>query len=283
MVYGHAGNSAAAEPLRALGLCVAEIPTTLLSNAPMYPTTRGSVLPDGWFADLLRGADERGLPARASMLLCGFLGTVAHGEALADWVDHISPRCPHPRFGPDPVIGDTHAGVCVESGLEAIFRERLLPHAWLLMSNVFELGLLSGRACVREDECLAAARELLGAGPRWVVAHGIQHDPGTLVTLAVSAQASYRIVSSQLPIDVTGTGDVLATLLVGFLVRSESLPRAQKRRRWRTRCVERHSAGSVRRAGNPTGGTSGTGRYMHAIRRRCNRLSRMAIGLGVRR
>ena len=45
LVYGHAGNSAAVPPLRALGLRVAEIPTTLLSNAPFYDTLRGRVLP----------------------------------------------------------------------------------------------------------------------------------------------------------------------------------------------------------------------------------------------
>ena len=45
LVYGHAGNSAAVPPMRALGVRVAEIPTVLLSNAPFYDTTRGRVLP----------------------------------------------------------------------------------------------------------------------------------------------------------------------------------------------------------------------------------------------
>lgn len=229
VVYGHAGNSAAVEPLRALGLRVAEIPTTLLSNAPVYPTTRGRVLPADWFADLLRGTEERGLPARAGMLLSGYLGTAANGEALADWVQRVLPACPTLRFCLDPVLGDTHTGVYVEPGLEAIVRDRLLAHAWLLMPNAFELGLLSGRTCAGEDACLAAARVLLDAGPQWVVVHGIPCDPHTLVTLAVGKGASYRVATPRLPIDVTGTGDALAALLTGFVLRGEALPRALER------------------------------------------------------
>ncbi|RBC50645.1 pyridoxal kinase, partial [Xanthomonas oryzae pv. oryzae] len=72
LVYGHAGNSAAVPPLRALGLRVAEVPTTLLSNAPFYATLRGRILPADWLADLLLGATERGLPQRARMLVSGY-------------------------------------------------------------------------------------------------------------------------------------------------------------------------------------------------------------------
>lgn len=229
VIYGHAGNSAAVEPLQALGLRVAVVPTTLLSNAPVYPTTRGRVLPAEWLADLLRGVLERGLPARASMLLSGYLGTVANGEVLVDWVEQVLPGCAQLRFCLDPVLGDAHTGVYVEPGLAEIFRARLLPHAWLVMPNAFELGLLSGRPCMREDECLVAAHELLPAGPQWVIVHGVQPGPQTLVTLAVSAEASYRIVSPRLPIDVTGTGDTLAALLIGLLVRGEPLPVALER------------------------------------------------------
>ncbi|KTF29336.1 pyridoxine kinase, partial [Xanthomonas translucens pv. translucens] len=84
LVYGHAGNSAAVPPLRALGLRVAEIPTTLLSNAPFYATLRGKVLPADWFADLLLGASERCLPQRAQMLVSGYFGSVGERRAVAD-------------------------------------------------------------------------------------------------------------------------------------------------------------------------------------------------------
>jgi len=229
VVYGHAGNSAAAEPLRQLGLRVAEIPTTLLSNAPVYPTTRGRVLPADWIADLLQGADERGLPARAGMLLSGYLGTVANGEALADWVERVVPRHPRLRFCLDPVLGDMHIGTYVEPGLAQVFRERLLPRAGMLALNAYELGQLSGHECLTEAECLRAADELLRRGPDCIVVHGIEHGDGTLGSVAVDAAVRCRIGSPRLPIDVTGTGDVFAALLVGFIVRGEPLPRALER------------------------------------------------------
>ena len=229
VVYGHAGNSAAAEPLRQLGLRVAEVPTTLLSNAPVYPTTRGRVLPADWVADLLRGVDERGLPARAGMLLSGYLGTAAIGTVLAEWIDEALPRHPHLRYCLDPVLGDMHIGLYVEAGLVDIVRERLLPHAWLLTLNAFELGQLCGRNCATETACLEAAWELQRGGVASVVVHGIGLAGGSLGMLALGAGDAYRLSTPKLPIDVTGTGDVFAAVLAAFLLRGEPLPLALER------------------------------------------------------
>ena len=44
VVHGHVGNSAAVFPMQTLGVTVAAVPTTLLSNHPLYPTVRGRVL-----------------------------------------------------------------------------------------------------------------------------------------------------------------------------------------------------------------------------------------------
>ncbi|CTP85705.1 pyridoxal kinase [Xanthomonas graminis] len=222
LVYGHAGNSAAVPPLRALGLRVAEIPTTLLSNAPFYATLRGQVLPADWFADLLLGASERGLPQRARMLVSGYFGSVGNGTAFADWLDATLPQCPALRYCLDPVIGDTHTGPYVEPGLERVFAERLLPHAWLVTPNAFELGRLTGLPALAQDDAIAAARVLLARGPQWVLAHSVSGDAGQLVTLAVSREAVYRWCSPLLPVDVAGTGDVLMALLVAFLLRGDA-------------------------------------------------------------
>lgn len=229
LVYGHAGNSAAVPPLRALGVRVAEIPTTLLSNAPFYATTRGRVLPVDWFADLLRGTSERGLPQRARMVVSGYFGSVDNGAAFADWLDEMLPLCPQLRYCLDPVIGDTHTGPYVEPGLEKVFAERLLPHAWLVTPNAFELGRLTGMPSLAQDDAIAAARVLLQRGPQWVLAHSVSGESGELVTLAVGREGVWRWNSPLLPVDVAGTGDVLMALIVAFLLRGETLQQAISR------------------------------------------------------
>lgn len=108
-------------------------------------------------------------------------------------------------------------------------RQHLLPRAWMVMGNVFELEQLANRPCPDAAACLAAARELLRFGPQWIVVHGIREDAHTLVSLAVGADASYRLVSPYLPIDVTGTGNVLAALLTGFVIRGVAMQLALER------------------------------------------------------
>ena len=69
VVMGHVGNSAAVFPLLAAGLEVAAVPTVVFSNTPDYPTLRGRAMPADFFAELLQGLWERGLPERADVLL----------------------------------------------------------------------------------------------------------------------------------------------------------------------------------------------------------------------
>ena len=229
LVYGHAGNSAAVPPLRALGLRVAEVPTTLLSNAPFYSTLRGRMLPADWLAELLQGASERGLPERARALVSGYFGTVDNGQVFAQWARRVLADNRQLDYWLDPVIGDTHTGPYVEPALEAVFREQLLPLATVVTPNAFELGRLTGRDALAQDDAIAAARELLQRGPRWVIAHSVQGEPGQLVTLAVSADEVWRWSTEHLPVDVAGTGDVLLALAMAFVLRGEPMPMAISR------------------------------------------------------
>lgn len=229
LVYGHAGNSAAVPPLRQWGLRVAEVPTTLLSNTPFYGTLRGRVLPSDWFGDLLQGVRERDLHRRARVLLSGYLGSIDNGHRFADWVAGVMAEAPQLRFCLDPVMGDTHTGPYVEPGLETVFRERLLPQAWLLSPNAFELERLSGLPAVTEADGLAAARALLAQGPAWIITHSLRNAAGELVTLAVGRDEAWKVASPELPIDPDGPGDVLTALLVASLLAGDAMPRALER------------------------------------------------------
>ena len=229
LAYGYAGNSAAVPVLRMLGVRVAEVPTTLLSNTPFYPTLRGRVLPSDWLAELLQGLDERGVTARAPLLVSGYFGSVANGEAFAAWLERNHAAGTAPRYLLDPVIGDTHTGAYVEPGLEAVFAQRLLPLAWMVTPNAFELERLSGRPALLEADALAAARALLARGPQWVLAHSVLGEGDGLVTLLVGREGAWRLQSPRLDVDVAGTGDVLTALLATFLLRGQAPARAAER------------------------------------------------------
>ena len=229
LAYGYAGNSAAVPVLRMLGVRVAEVPTTLLSNTPFYPTLRGRVLPSDWLAELLQGLDERGVTARAPLLVSGYFGSVANGEAFAAWLDRNQAAGTAPRYLLDPVIGDTHTGAYVEPGLEAVFAQRLVPLAWMVTPNAFELERLSGQPALLEADALAAARALLARGPQWVLAHSVVGEGDGLVTLLVGHEGAWRLQSPRLDVDVAGTGDVLTALLATFLLRGQAPARAAER------------------------------------------------------
>ena len=229
LAYGHAGNSSAVPVLRMLGVRVVEVPTTLFSNTPFYATLRGRVLPSDWVGDLLRGLDERDVTARVPMLLSGYFGSVANGEVFAGWLERHHAAGAAPRYLLDPVIGDTHTGPYVEPGLEKVFVERLLPLAWMVTPNAFELGRLAGMPALHEPDALRAARALLDRGPEWVLAHSVAGEGDGLVTLLVGREGAWRLHSPRLDVDVAGTGDVLSALMATFLLRGDSPVRAAER------------------------------------------------------
>ena len=104
VVTGHVGNSAAVYPMQAEGVTVAAVPTTLLSNHPRYPTTRGRVLDADLVADLLLGVEERGLIEQAAVLITGYLGSPAIAAVVADFAERALERNPKLVYLCDPLM-----------------------------------------------------------------------------------------------------------------------------------------------------------------------------------
>ena len=103
----------------------------------------------------------------ARAVVCGYLGQPAQADALA----RAGARRARPdiQVHIDPVMGDRNDGLYVNEGLVAQYRDLLVPHADGMTPNHFELELLVGRKLVTLDEVVAAARELIARGPRWIV------------------------------------------------------------------------------------------------------------------
>ena len=121
VAFGHVGNSAAALPMRACGVEVVEVPTTLLSNHPHYPTMRGRVLEPELVADLLAGLVERGVHARAAVILSGFLGRAGTAAPWRTSSDAARAANPGVVYACDPVMGDADIGFFAGEALRAAF------------------------------------------------------------------------------------------------------------------------------------------------------------------
>lgn len=229
VVFGHVGNSAALFPMQAAGLEVAAIPTVIFSNTPHYPTLRGGALDPDLFADLLRGAQERGLPERADFILTGYIGSVEVARMVADFVAGAKAANPRLIYLCDPVMGDAGPGLYVPEAIADVMRDRLLPLADIATPNPFELSWLTGQTIASLAD-LHTARRLLPLHPqaRLIVTGCALDDtaPGQIESVLLAPQSTSRHPTPQLPIALSGTGDLFAGLIVAGLARGLGLPAA---------------------------------------------------------
>ncbi len=216
VVHGHVGNSAAAFPMRVLGVEVAEVPTTLLSNHPHYPTTRGRVLDASLVADLLRGVEERGLIEAGAMVLSGYLGSAAIAEEVAAFVLRARRTNPRLIYLCDPVMGDNDIGFFVPADLQAAFRERLVPLADIVTPNVFELAALSGMPVVTPADVTGAASSI---GTATVIVTGVAAGDGSVCTMLAEAGALWVATTARIDARPAGTGDLFTGLFAARLAK----------------------------------------------------------------
>lgn len=229
VVFGHVGNSAALFPLQAAGIEVAAIPTVVFSNTPLYPTLRGRALDPGFFADLLLGAMERGLPERADFLLTGYIGSVEIAGMIADFVARAREINPRLIYLCDPVLGDAGPGLYVPAAIAGVIRDRLLPLADIATPNPFELSYLTGipiRAIA--DLRHAAAALTLAPGARLIATGCALQDtpPGHIESVILQAGRISRHPTPQLPAALAGTGDLFAALILAASARGRKLEQA---------------------------------------------------------
>lgn len=216
VAYGHVGNSAAAYPMRACGVEVVEVPTTLLSNHPHYPTSRGRLLKADLVAELLAGLADRGLHERAAAILSGFMGRAETASAVAAFVRCAKAANPRLVYACDPVMGDADLGFFVDEPLRAALARELVPLADVVLPNAFELGALSG-VPVTGTAAAVDAKAALGCPAVVATSVPVRDRPDFLATVTASDAGCSTIEVRRLPVRPAGTGDLLSGLTVARL------------------------------------------------------------------
>lgn len=229
VVMGHVGNSAALFPLQAAGLEVAAIPTVVFSNTPDYPTLRGRPMPADFFAELLQGAWERGLPERAAYIVTGYIGSVEVARMVAEFVARAKAANPGLRYYCDPVMGDEAPGLYVPEEIAGTFRDRLLPLADIASPNPFEVAYLTGQPIRDLADISRAAKGLrMADGAELIVTGCVLQDtvPGLLESVILGPAGLSRHPTPRLAVAMAGTGDLFAGLVIAGLGRGRDLGQA---------------------------------------------------------
>lgn len=225
VAHGHVGNSAAVLPLQLHGFRVAAVPTILLSNHPAYPSVHGRALDPALVADILVGVEERGLVQSSSAILTGYMGSAETAEVVAAFLERARQANPDLTIVCDPVVGDIGKGFYVKPEVREAMARRLVPLADVITPNRFELGFLCGDEALAAADPVAAARAL-GKRVVLVTGGGAAGADGQLTTMAVTQDAAFAVDTPDLACKASGTGDLLASLFLACLLKSQDTAEA---------------------------------------------------------
>lgn len=225
--YGKCSLTAAIPILSAAGCDVCPVPTALFSAHTMYKdytfhdTTE--ILPaylDAWRKEHV---DLDGVYS-------GFLGS-AEQVAL---IQRLYTEYPKALHLVDPVMGDGGAMYPTYTQELCEATKALADGADVLMPNLTEASILTGRDYPGQDLDDAGVDALLGAlldmGAKNVVLKGIDRGDGKLRNFVVSASTgvAHKVenVHDKLPYMIHGTGDAFASALCGAVMAGRGLAEA---------------------------------------------------------
>jgi len=221
VVYGRVGNSVAVPALQAHGLCVAPVPTVVLSNTPHYPSMHGGPIPLDWFSGYLSDLRARGALASLRVILTGYLGSPEQAKALGQWIHDTLSDNGDAWVQIDPVIGDHDHGIYVDPGMVEAYQEHLLPLAHGLTPNGFELECLTGMPVDTTAAVIQAARSLLRRHGQWVVvtsAAPADWMPGEMQVVVVTRDEERTLRHPRIDAVPKGTGDLFGAVLAAGML-----------------------------------------------------------------
>ncbi|GLU32482.1 pyridoxal kinase PdxY [Trinickia caryophylli] len=186
VVFGHAGNSAAAFPMQRLGVNVWPLETMQFSNHMQYGHWAGSAIDAEQMTELVDGIGTIGMLRRCDAVLSGYLSSTDQVRAVVEIVRTVKATNPHAWHFATPVIG-AGAGANVDDYLLQTIPE----YADGLAPTHDALQKLAGRTVDTVDEAVAACRDIIRRGPQVVLVKQLRdrNSPADRINLLAVTQS----------------------------------------------------------------------------------------------
>jgi pyridoxine kinase len=252
VVHGHVGNSAAVFPLQLHHYEVDAINSVQFSNHTQYKHVRGQRLKEKDLQDLFEGLSLNDLTKNYTHLLTGYIGDVTFLNGIAHVVEELRKKNPKLIYMCDPVLGDD-GKLYVPSELVQAYKNVLVPLADIITPNHFEASILTDTNAddiVNGDiDIIDLLDKLHAMGPRTVILTSIPSPNDSLLTLYASRLTPYKLdtdgngIGNGKKLDrelyklefpkiksfFTGTGDLVASLILANMKENSPLPLALER------------------------------------------------------
>jgi pyridoxine kinase len=190
----------------------------LLASRPGLGKFVRHELPAPSLQAMLLALESDGSWASLDAVFTGYFPSAASVAVVADAIGRIRHANPKALVVVDPILGDA-GRLYVPGETAAAIRDRLLPLADIATPNLFELQWLSGAAATSIEDAARLARAL---GPPRVVVTSAVEAKGEVATLLVegASQVEHRLAWRKgVP---NGAGDLLAGLLLGYLLNGQT-------------------------------------------------------------
>ncbi|OHT22798.1 pyridoxal kinase PdxY [Providencia stuartii] len=232
VVFGHAGNSAAAFPMCRMGVDVWPLNTVQFSNHTQYPQWTGTVFPAQHLTDIVQGLAKIHKLEICDAVLSGYIGSAEQGNDILSIVKQIKLVNPQALYFCDPVMGHPEKGCIVAPGVAEFLCQQALQTSDVIAPNLLELETLSGETITTVEQAVQAARQLCRQGPKIVLVKHLSragYRADRFEMILVTEEHSWHV--SRPLVDFgekqpVGVGDLTSGLMLVNLLKGESLPKA---------------------------------------------------------
>lgn len=217
VTHGFVGNRCSLFSLELLGFEVDAIHTVQFSNHTGYKVFKGPKLDDNDFKSILQGLELNNF-MNYSHLLTGYIGNEKNLLIIKDLVKKLKEKN-EIIYTLDPVMGDYIDGqgkLYVPKELIPIYQE-LIGYSDLILPNRYEAECLTGMKIENEEDALKSIEILHKLGAKKVVLKSLEFEKGYLQLIASNQQERYKILVPRKSGYYSGTGDLIASLLMATI------------------------------------------------------------------